>query len=377
MTTLQTVDSSLLSFIILLLIAIHSHRKTEARYIPNHLFSCLIFANLCLIVIDLLAWLFNALPGEGNLLLNSGFNLLLYMAEPLAPLLWVLYVHFLIFRDEAKLLRTANWQFLFFALNAALSLWSLHSGWFFSISDDNIYRRGDYFLVHIGYCYSLFVYSFWLILRHRSVIEQRYYYSLLLFFLPSLTGSLIQLFHYGVSYNWSGMMLSILIVYLTVQDQRLNTDYLTGVNNRRHLDRFLTAKIKNHQRTPFGALLIDLNKFKQINDQFGHITGDEALKEAVTLLRQSVPPAAFISRLGGDEFVIVLDTSSQQQLAEIAQRLHDRARQFTSLQEQSYALSFSIGYDLYPRGATMSASEFMRHIDALMYLNKQELSHYD
>lgn len=373
MTTLQTLDSSIISLILLTIIGLHSYHKRDVSYLPNRLFGTLLLANMALIVIDISGWMFNALPGPLYLFLNKATNLLLYITEPLAPLLWVLYTHFQIFRDERKVQRVARVMAVLFCINAVFSVWSLQTGWFFAVDEQNVYRRGDYFFAHVAYCYSLFAYYFWLVLRHRNIIERDHYYSLLLFFFPSLTGSLIQVLHYGVSYNWIGMTLSILIVYLTIQDRRLNTDYLTGVYNRRQLDRYLSAKINNSQRTSFAAILIDLNKFKLINDQFGHTAGDEALKHAVTLFRQSLQPDDFIARLGGDEFVIILDIASRRQLEEIVRKLDSQAQQFNRLRQQPYTISFSMGYDLYHPAAKMTAKDFLRHIDRLMYSAKQSL----
>ncbi len=372
MTMLQSTDSSILSLLVLFLIFFRSYRKSERTHLPNRLFLALLLSNMALLVIDLLGWAFNGLPGLIYFQLNRAFNLLLYIAEPLAPSLWVLYTNLQVLRDESRLRKTALCLTLFWLLNAALSLCSLQTGWFFFVDDLNIYHRGEYFLFHVAYCYALFLYSFFFVLTQRALVEKRYYYALLFFPLPSFIGTTLQMFHYGVSYNWSGMMLSVLIVYLNIQDRSLNTDYLTGVYNRRQLDRYLASKIKNSRlHAPFGAILIDLNHFKEINDAFGHTTGDEALKEAAALLQSNLRENDFVARFGGDEFVIILDSPSREELAKTAARLNAAAADCNRRVGKHYRLSFSLGYAMYDAGAALTPDAFLQHIDALMYEDKK------
>ncbi|WP_346353242.1 GGDEF domain-containing protein [Azotosporobacter soli] len=372
MTTLQSTDSSILSLLVLLLLFFRSYRKSERAHLPNRLFLALILSNMALLVIDLLGWAFNGLPGLFYFQLNRAFNLLLYVAEPLAPSLWILYTTLQVLRDESRLRKTALLLLLFLLLNAVLALCSLKTGWFFFVDPANLYHRGEYFFFHVAYCYALFLYSFFFVLTQRALVEKRYYYSLLFFALPSFIGTTLQMFHYGVSYNWSGMMLSVLIVYLNIQDRSLNTDYLTGVYNRRQLDRYLASKIKNSRlHAPFGAILIDLNNFKEINDAFGHTTGDDALKEAAALFQDNLRENDFIARFGGDEFVIILDSLSHEELIKTAERLNAAAEDFNRRVGKSYRLSFSLGYAIYDARTALTPDAFLQHIDSLMYEDKK------
>jgi hypothetical protein len=111
-------------------------------------------------------------------------------------------------------------------INVALSILSLFKGWYFSVDAQNIYHRGNYFLVHVAFSYILIIYSFFFVLLNRRNLEKKYFLSLLMFFLLPTAGSIIQVFDYGVSYNWVGMMLSLLIIYFNIQNRGLNTDYL-------------------------------------------------------------------------------------------------------------------------------------------------------
>ena len=96
-------------------------------------------------------------------------------------------------------------------------------------------------------------------------------------------------------------------------------DALTGLGNRRSFDKQLqrTMAQANRRHTRVGLILCDLNKFKAINDSFGHIVGDHVLEHFANTLRQSVRGTDSIFRFGGDEFAVIVEDACEQSLAEI------------------------------------------------------------
>jgi PAS domain S-box-containing protein len=91
------------------------------------------------------------------------------------------------------------------------------------------------------------------------------------------------------------------------------TDYLTGVNNRRSLDQFLAATIsaaRRHDRL-LSLAMIDFDRFKMFNDEFGHQAGDSYLRQAASKWRNVLRPDDFIARYGGEEFVVLLPSAGR------------------------------------------------------------------
>jgi diguanylate cyclase (GGDEF)-like protein len=203
------------------------------------------------------------------------------------------------------------------------------------------------------------------------MIEKRYYYSMLVFILPIALGATLQILFYGWALAWAGMMVSLLIIYFNIQDSSLNTDYLTGVYNRRQLDKYLEISIKNcTENKTFSALLIDLNGFKKINDTFGHDIGDEAIKAAAQIIKKSLRRDDFVARYGGDEFFAILDNSDISILETAVARLKSNVNTFNQNSGKGYRLSFAIGYTVYDYKLRMKSDDFFKHIDTLMYYNK-------
>jgi diguanylate cyclase (GGDEF)-like protein len=101
------------------------------------------------------------------------------------------------------------------------------------------------------------------------------------------------------------------------------TDALTGLLNRAGLYRELEAAIARRHGSdmPLGVMLLDLNEFKAVNDNFGHAAGDAALREVARRLQDFCLPGWLCGRLGGDEFAVVCPGIGEETLADAAQRL--------------------------------------------------------
>lgn len=371
MEFIKIIQLDIYAFIILMIILFNEH-KVKKQLFSNKIYMWLVRVTVILIVVDALAWVFNLRPGNANLILNWASNFALYFLAPLPGIIWMFYADFQIFHDKERVKRLAWVGGAVFAVNMVLLVMSLQYGWFFYIDTANTYHRGPLFFVHTFLCYSILVITFFLILLNRKHINSKHYRALLAFPLPPLLGSILQVAFYGLCLNWSCMTFSILIVYFNIVNMGLNTDYLTGVYNRRQLDSYLKERIE--EATPektFASVLIDLDKFKQINDVLGHHAGDEALLEMVRLLRRCLRADDFIARFGGDEFYILLSINDKIQLKEIVERIRNAAEEFNKT-GKPYQIDFSMGYDVYDPASRMTAEEFIKHLDRLMYLHKKK-----
>jgi diguanylate cyclase (GGDEF)-like protein len=101
------------------------------------------------------------------------------------------------------------------------------------------------------------------------------------------------------------------------------TDYLTGWHNRRYLNARLKEELARAQRqgTPLACLLIDLDRFKRINDEYGHLVGDLALREAAQRVDSQIRGSDAAARFGGDEFVVLAPEATMQQAVALAERI--------------------------------------------------------
>ncbi|MBX3617435.1 EAL domain-containing protein [Nitrosomonas sp.] len=154
--------------------------------------------------------------------------------------------------------------------------------------------------------------------------------------------------------------------------RQANYDSLTGLPNRNMFYERLDHEIKNASRAgiKLAVLFIDLDRFKEVNDSFGHSTGDALLVEAAKRLNRCVREADTVARLGGDEFTIILNGISDQHCAEmiIKMILVELAKPFHLNSKQAY-VSASIGVTFFPDDAN-NAELLMKNADQAMYTAK-------
>jgi diguanylate cyclase (GGDEF)-like protein/putative nucleotidyltransferase with HDIG domain len=154
-----------------------------------------------------------------------------------------------------------------------------------------------------------------------------------------------------------------------------STDYLTGLPNARsiclHLEKEL-SRIRRSKR-PLAVLLCDLNGFKKVNDQFGHMTGNKLLQEVASKFKASCREYDQVGRLGGDEFVFVLPEVTKDLVAEMEKRLARAVREASSSICGETIVSVSVGSAFFPADG-MSGEELLSEADRSMYELKEE--HY-
>ncbi|WP_169891244.1 GGDEF domain-containing protein [Litchfieldia alkalitelluris] len=106
-------------------------------------------------------------------------------------------------------------------------------------------------------------------------------------------------------------------------------DYLTGIGNRRMVYSWVETLIEARTNTSFSIIFFDIDHFKKINDNFGHVTGDNILKDLSNLVTQHIPKVAKFGRWGGEEFVIILPGYSKEKAAIVAEEIRRNIEHYT------------------------------------------------
>lgn len=165
------------------------------------------------------------------------------------------------------------------------------------------------------------------------------------------------------------------LISATIQNELIRlqsfTDPLTEVYNRRSLDdmagRFISSA--RRRKTPLTFMLVDVDRFRQVNSKFGHLTGDVVLAEVASVLRTAVRGSDAVVRYGGDEFLILLpDTTAEHALTVSGRIASHVARWNEAGQLKDFELSLSIGIAEWHDGATLD--ETLDEADQKMYAVK-------
>ncbi len=148
-------------------------------------------------------------------------------------------------------------------------------------------------------------------------------------------------------------------------------DALTGLANRRYVEITLNARREELQRYGwrFGVLFIDIDRFKDINDRYGHDLGDEVLKTVGRTLQKSVRPFDVVSRWGGEEYVAVIANVEGEDLITAANRSRILVEQSGMPNDGGLRVTISLGATLARKDDTIDS--LIRRADRLMYRSKE------
>lgn len=150
------------------------------------------------------------------------------------------------------------------------------------------------------------------------------------------------------------------------------TDDLTGLYNRKGFLALAEHRVKlaNRDQEPFSVAFVDLDGLKQINDTFGHLEGDRALKDTANLLRDCFRESDILARLGGDEFAVFIAEADH---AKIAQRIRQKLADLNRAPNRTYPLSFSMGIVVSDLSQDAGVEALLKRADSLMYEEKRKV----
>jgi diguanylate cyclase (GGDEF)-like protein len=152
-------------------------------------------------------------------------------------------------------------------------------------------------------------------------------------------------------------------------EHRATHDPLTGLDNTDGLQQSLAPLLEGDDE--LAVLFIDLDHFKDVNDCYGHATGDRLLQAAARRLRRATAQGALIARSGGDEFVVVLPASGATHAREAAERILESLNQPFVIAATEHRTGASIGIAMYPLHA-LDREELLRCADIAMYESKRQ-----
>lgn len=239
----------------------------------------------------------------------------------------------------------------------------------FSVSDGR-YQRGFAYIIFLIFAAFYILDSLYLYVKRVKKNGSLKLFPVHIFLIPVILGVVIQAFFVEIAITWTSIAISVAGIMTALKNEIIFTDCLTGLYNRVYLE-FLHKRACNKKDCWVSGIMIDLNGFKQINDNYGHAEGDLALCIVADLLRKSFSEYGVVTRYAGDEFVIMLNTTDDQLIQKI---IKSAKKNFVIENEKSdkpYQLSASMGYAI-TNLSNETIDDFMNRIDEQMYQDKMK-----
>lgn len=371
MNTFLKIDINIYALAICACMFVFNLRNSEKKELQSRLFRMIILSTMALLLLESMFFSLNGVT-EAHMLLNVSAAVI-YTLVPLPSVIWTLYASYQLYHDNRRIKTEITLLSIPFGINALLSLTSPLTGLVFWLGSDHMHHRGPLLAVMVVISLIPLVYITALYIKQRNNMTGKVFLPMILFSSILTAGVVLQLIFEPLPLYYVSLTLGIFVVHISVQNKQFHLDHLTGVYNRRQLDSHLAGRINaTHKGGSFSCIMLDIDNFKEINDLYGHVAGDEALKEAARILKSSIRSGDFLARYAGDEFVIVFDIDNDQILQKTITRIHENAAQFSQQTASPYKLSFSVGGAIYRHGCGITRDEFIAGVDARMYRDKNK-----
>lgn len=239
----------------------------------------------------------------------------------------------------------------------------------FSVSDGR-YQRGFAYIIFLIFAAFYILDSLYLYIKRVKKNGSLKLFPVHIFLIPVILGVVIQAFFVEIAITWTSIAISVAGIMTALKNEIIFTDCLTGLYNREYLE-FLHKRACNKKDFWVSGIMIDLNGFKQINDNYGHAEGDLALCIVADLLLKSFSEYGVVTRYAGDEFVIMLNTTDDQLIQKIIKSAKKNFVTENEKNDKLYQLSASMGYAI-TNLSNETIDDFMNRIDEQMYQDKMK-----
>ena len=345
-------------------------KNRESLHVGDKIYDGMAIVNLLGALSETIAFLVDGKQFIGSRQINYVSNSICFIGTVSIGLLWCLYVELRIYRNYKRIFKKARLVMFPWIVEVIMVLCNLFgTGIMFKISEGNIYQRAAGALVGYISLIIYFAYSIYLVHQSKKQGINLNFFPVIYFVGPCFAGVLIQFFFYGITSSWVLVAVALIFVQMQTYAENLYMDELSGLYNRRYLNAVLTERKITIGKSLHG-IMMDVNDFKYINDNFGHSMGDKAICTLGNILLRSIPDGGMAIRYAGDEFIVLLSGVDTGSVLATMDEINHNLSQFNESKIEPFTLSVSMGYAEF--GAGDDTEAFLMHMDEKMYEEKRK-----
>ncbi|MBR6831899.1 MAG: GGDEF domain-containing protein [Fibrobacter sp.] len=339
--------------------------QTRSRADKNLM--AMMFLALTSCIADPFSYAMKGLPGMLPRVAVYATSTWLFAANMLAVYFWVRFLAFYLNGGMRRSSRIALNAVAFVGL--ALLVVNFFKPIVFYIDENNLYTRSDLYAFYLVVDYMLVINSLVIYFKAKAKGGVLKFFPIWVYIVPIFMGGIVQSLFYGISVIPTSIAISIAGVLASLQNEMIYHDQLTGLFNRSYMH-YLLKKYTKRPKLNITGIMIDLNGFKHINDEFGHSVGDDALVVSGRMIKSAVGDAGCVVRYAGDEFIVLLNTQDDEAVENYVAKIRRHFKRFNEEKKAPYFLSVSIGTHKF-NVKTESEDTFVNIIDSRMYEDKK------
>jgi diguanylate cyclase (GGDEF)-like protein len=350
---------------ILVILLYVSHTRILRNRIEDRVYIFILFGVMGGCFFEAFSYWIEGRMFAGSRILNYMANTYLYTFNLLLPLGVLFYVDLGLYHQPSRIRLRYKPQIFTALFLISLNIVNYFIPIIYYISPENIYSRRP--LSYIFYAAILYfcLTSIYLTNRYEKANGTNSFFSIHMFLVPILLGTGLQFLFYGLSLAWLSSAIGLAGMYMMQQNEVAYVDPLTDTYNRQYLNHILSAwKTRGNQ---FAGMMIDIDRFKRINDTYGHSEGDKVINTLAGILKASCLDNEWVFRFAGDEFIILKMTAEKDGLKDYIAEMNRRIEEYNESCPRC-PLSVSYGTSSFQSG---NLDHFMKEIDAGMYKMKE------
>ncbi len=351
-------------FVLLMLFYV-SRTKILGNRVEDKVFTTMLVGIMVACCMEALSYTIDGKNFVGARLVNYVANTYLYTANLLMTFSVVVYVDLSLYGDTSRIVRCYKPQIVIGIGMLSMNIVNFFVPVTFIITESNVYGR-----LPFGYvCYFVILYycltALMLTRRYEKENGAKAFLSIGMFLVPIFMGAGLQSMFYGLSLAWLSAAVGLTGLFMMQQNELAYIDSLANVYNRQYLNHILSAWV--NRGNGFVGVMVDVDRFKSINDTFGHSEGDAALKVVSDVLKRARMDNEWVFRFAGDEFVVLRMTEDRDGLVPYLDHV-EKILAGENNGDRSYQISLSYGMAYCDNG---DIDEFMRVMDKNMYVMKE------
>ena len=358
--------TNIVGIAILLVLAFAAHTRTLRHHTEDKVYSAIILGVMLGCAMEILSYIIDGKMFPGARILNYATNTYLFTANLVLPFGIIVYVDLFLYDDIKRIWKCYKVQIIIGLVMILANIVNYFVPIVFYVDENNIYERRLFSYFYYAVIVFYFVTAIILLRRFERENGARAFLNFSIFLIPVLVGSGLQFAFYGLSVAWLSSSVGLVGLFMMEQNEMAYIDSLVNTFNRQYLDQILHLWIRRNRA--FYGIMIDIDNFKNINDEYGHSEGDLVLKALSEVLKKSAKDKELVFRFAGDEFIVLKNTTCEDDLKNYMNEVLSKIDDYNK-KNDCYQLSISYGISKYEKS---SIDIFMKEIDRKMYEMKVE-----
>ncbi|MDR1074615.1 MAG: GGDEF domain-containing protein [Treponema sp.] len=352
------------SFLVVAIICIDYLLKYNTDAVQRKIFVSCLFMTLLAIVCD---FTHQALAGQGGQIVQTILyivNTLYYISQVGAMYVMTVFLDYISYKNMKRLKTIIIIVAAINLVHIAALLLNLQWGFYFFFTNRNEFMYGDKYFIRLLISYLPFVINIVdLFLSYKNVSFHHINLIFIILILSS-AGSTLSFLANNTPLFWICSASGLLALYLFIIRAEAKFDVLTGIGNRHLFYEFIDKLNKQSGEQSWSIAMLDIDDFRRINNTYGHIEGDNALRDVAVTIKSCIRTSDLVVRYGNDEFILAIQ--SEYDIDRLMERIQKAIYDQNEKSDRAYKLNLSYGYGAFATHSEQSVNDFLVKIETLM-----------